>query len=82
MDDREIEEIFRLIDRNGDGLLSKHEMKKFFKNHGVKYRGKEIKAFMQRTGSPKGRKINVSDLKSALRTRVGNAGVGGIQTHY
>ncbi|KAF8566737.1 hypothetical protein P879_03621 [Paragonimus westermani] len=69
MQDREIEEIFVMIDKNGSGKINRRELKEFFKKNDCRYKNKEIRAYIRRVDLDGDGKISLMELKNALRTR-------------
>ncbi|OON17155.1 EF hand, partial [Opisthorchis viverrini] len=45
--DKEIADIFKVIDKDGNGKITKRELSKFFKNNKAEYSSKQIKTYIK-----------------------------------
>ncbi|OON17154.1 EF hand [Opisthorchis viverrini] len=67
MDDGEIEELFRIIDKDNNGKITKSELSKFFKSHRCKYSSKQISQYVKKIDQDGDGKITLMELKAALK---------------
>ncbi|TGZ58876.1 hypothetical protein CRM22_009401 [Opisthorchis felineus] len=67
MDDREIEELFQIIDKDSNGKITKKELSKFFKTHRCKYSSKQISEYVKKIDQDGDGKITLLELKAALK---------------
>lgn len=65
----EIYYIFRAMDRNGDGRISRKELRKFFKSHACKWSSKELKEYIKQIDTNGDGYISYDELRFALGKR-------------
>ncbi|GAA49830.1 calmodulin [Clonorchis sinensis] len=65
--DREIEELFQIIDKDNNGKITKSELSKFFKSHRCKYSSKQISQYVKKIDQDGDGKITLMELKAALK---------------
>ncbi|GAA49828.1 EF hand [Opisthorchis viverrini] len=65
--DREIAGIFRAIDKDGNGKITKQELSRFFKANKAKYTSKQIGAYITSIDKDGDGQVNLEELTAALR---------------
>ncbi|KAF5400966.1 hypothetical protein PHET_05903 [Paragonimus heterotremus] len=69
MDEKEVESLFKVIDKNGNGKITRSELKSFFKKSNQKMGAKEIKEYMKQFDANKDGQITLEELKGVLLKR-------------
>ncbi|THD28596.1 Polcalcin Nic t 1 [Fasciola hepatica] len=69
MDENEIYQIFKTMDLNGDGKVSRKELRKFFKSHAYKWSSKELKEYIKQIDTDGDGYISYQELRFALGKR-------------
>ncbi|KAF8566740.1 hypothetical protein P879_03624 [Paragonimus westermani] len=69
MDEKEVESLFHIIDRDGNGKITRSELTAFFRRSNQKLGAKEIKEYIKQFDVNNDGKITLEELKAVFLKR-------------